>query len=109
MASSQQDKASWNDEETRALMDYLWENRGNIGDGSFKEAVWNSAPAHIAHLLTSGPIKTVKHCKTKYINVSTNFFFNIVILSIKTDIIHSSKASIKTLSHIGILIRDSLG
>ena len=38
MASLQQDKASWNDEETWALMDYLWENRGNIGDGSFKEA-----------------------------------------------------------------------
>ena len=91
MASSQQDKASWNDKETQALMDHLWENRGNVGDGSFKEAVWNGTPAQIAHLLTSGPIKTVKHCKTRYINVSTNLY-NIVILSLKTDIIYSLKA-----------------
>ena len=108
MASSQQDKASWNDEETQALVDHLWENRGNDGDGSFKEAVWNGAPAHIAHLLTSGPIKTVKQCKTKYINVSTNLY-NIVISSLKTDIIHSSKASIETSSHIGILHQGLIG
>jgi hypothetical protein len=71
MASSQQEKASWNDEETQALVDYLWEHRAESGDGgSFKDVVFNAIPDHIAHLLTSGPAKTAKQCKTKYNGVS---------------------------------------
>ena len=71
MASSQQEKASWNDEETQALVDYLWEHRAESGDGgTFKDAVFNTIPARIAHLLSSGPVKTTKQCKTKYNGVS---------------------------------------
>lgn len=70
--SLHQEKASWNDEETQALMDYLWEHRAESGDGgTFKDTVFNAIPSHIAHLLTSGPVKTAKQCKTKYNGVST--------------------------------------
>jgi hypothetical protein len=71
MASSQQEKASWNDGETQALVDYLWEHRAECGDGgTFKDTVFNAIPARIAHLLSSGPVKTAKQCKTKYNGVS---------------------------------------
>ena len=67
MASSNQEKASWNDNETQALIDYLWEHRAECGDGgSFKDVAFNAIPNHIAHLLTLGPVKTAKQCKTKY-------------------------------------------
>jgi hypothetical protein len=66
------EKASWNDEETQALVDYLWEHRAESGDGgTFKDAVFNAIPGNIAHLLTSGPVKTAKQCKTKYNGVGT--------------------------------------
>ena len=71
MASSQQEMASWNDEETQALVDYLWEHRAESGDGgTFKDTVFNAILARIAHLLSSGPVKTAKQCKMKYNGVS---------------------------------------
>ena len=65
-----QEKASWNDEETEALVSYLWEHRAECGDGgAFKDSAFN-----IANLLTSGPAKTAKQCKTKYNGVSRTIF-----------------------------------
>lgn len=91
MASSQQEKASWNDEETLALVDYLCEHRSESGDGgTFKDSMFNAVAEHIAPHLTSGPAKTAKHCKTKYNSVSKKIiiFHQFFIL---TDIVHSSK------------------
>lgn len=74
MASSHQDKAFWNDKETLAFVEYLCENVDKRAEGmTFRETVFNGAPDHIAHLLTSGPAKTAKHCKTKFNTVSTFF------------------------------------
>jgi hypothetical protein len=71
MASSHQEKASWNDEETQELVNYLWEHRAECGDGgTFKDVAFNAIPGRIANLLTSGPAKTAKQCKTKYNGVS---------------------------------------
>ena len=70
-----QEKASWNDEETEALVSYLWEHRAECGDGgAFKDSAFNGIPGHIASLLTSGPAKTEKQCKTKYNGVSRTIF-----------------------------------
>ena len=56
MASSQQEKASWNDEETQALVDYLWEHRAESGDGgTFKDAVFNTIPVR-GYQISSGPL-----------------------------------------------------
>jgi hypothetical protein len=101
MASSQE-KASWNDEETKALVDYLWERRAECGDGgTFKATVFNAIPNQIANLLTSGPTKTATHCRTKYTGVS--ICFKVSSESLNTDIIHSLKPSFEQSSHIGIL------
>ena len=71
MASLLPEKAYWNDEETQALVDYLWEHRAESGDGgTFKDAVYNALPGLIAPLLSTGPIKTKTHCKTKFNTVS---------------------------------------
>lgn len=82
MASSQQDKAIWNDKETLAFVEYLCENMDKRTEGmNFREPVFNGAPNHIAHLLTSGPAKTAKHCRTKFNTVGTIF----LISSTKTE------------------------
>ena len=74
MASSHQDKASWNDKETLAFVEYLCKNVDKRAEGmTFRETGFNGAPDHIAHLLTLGPAKTAKHCKTKFNTVSTFF------------------------------------
>jgi hypothetical protein len=87
MASSTQEKAVWNDDETRALMEYLWEHRAECGDGgSFKSSVFNALPDRLAPLLTSGPVKNATQCRTKYNGVSKRF----KVLSLNTNIIHSS-------------------
>jgi hypothetical protein len=76
MATSlHQEKASWNENETQALVDFLWEHRAESGDGgTFKDVVFNAIAGNITHLLTSGPVKTAKQCKTKYNSVSTMLF-----------------------------------
>jgi hypothetical protein len=65
--SLHQEKASWNDAETQALVNYLWEHRAECGDGgSFKDTVYTPIPEQIAHLRSSGPAKNARQCKTKY-------------------------------------------
>lgn len=64
-------KANWNDAETLALVNYLWEHRAEAGDGgTFKDATFNAAAAHIAREWTTGAVKTAKRCKTKWAGVS---------------------------------------
>ena len=70
MATSAE-RADWNDEETAALVEYLWEHRAEGGDGgSFKDVTFRGASVHIASFLTAGPTKTPKRCKTKWTSVS---------------------------------------
>ena len=64
-------KAHWNDKETEALLDHLIENKTlGQGNGSFKDQVYTSAAEAISSLLSSGPVKTSKNCKTKWTTVS---------------------------------------
>ena len=66
-----QDKAKWNDAETTALVDYLWERRAECGEGgSFKDPAYNAAADKIAPEWSAGPVKTGKHCRTKWGAVS---------------------------------------
>ncbi|KAF8803198.1 hypothetical protein BYT27DRAFT_7171949 [Phlegmacium glaucopus] len=74
MASLHQEKASWNEKEVEALVNYLWEHRAESGDGgTFKDVTFNAIPGCIADLLTSGPAKTAKQCKTKYNSLKATF------------------------------------
>jgi hypothetical protein len=69
MAAAQQEKekAHWNEAETVAFLAYLLDHKSEIGDsGSFKASSYNAAAGHISHLLTQGPAKTGKMCKTKW-------------------------------------------
>jgi len=65
--------ASWNDEETAALIQFLHTNHAEAGDnGNFKKRTYNAAAEHISGLLTSGPPKTgesVKNKWTSYVSV----------------------------------------
>jgi hypothetical protein len=71
ISSMAQEKAKWNDAETTALVEYLWEHRAECGDGgSFKDPAYNAAADKIAPEWSAGPIKTGKHCKTKWGAVS---------------------------------------
>jgi hypothetical protein len=72
MATAQQEKekANWNEPETVAFLAYLLDHKSVIGDsGSFKASTYNAAAGHISHLLTQGPVKTGKMCKTKWSTV----------------------------------------
>ena len=69
MASAQQDKekANWNETETATLLTYLLDHKSEITDsGTFKAVTYKAAAEHISHLLTNGPVKTGKMCKTKW-------------------------------------------
>ena len=63
-------KAVWNDAEIGKLVDFLLEHRAEGEGGNFKDPSFKAAAAHIASELTSGPSKTLKHCKTKWGAVS---------------------------------------
>lgn len=70
MASSLQDKAVWNNDEAMALINYLCEHKAEGGgNGGFKDVSFNGAAECIATHWTSGPVKTAKHCKTKWTSV----------------------------------------
>ena len=60
-------KTHWNDKETDALLDHLLENK-TLGQGNrnFKDQVYTSAAEAVSGLLTSGPVKTSKTCKSKW-------------------------------------------
>jgi hypothetical protein len=64
-----QEKAIWNEAEMAALVEYLWEHKSE-GDGSFKDVTMRAAAKYIADKHTAGPIKVLKHCKTKWTTVS---------------------------------------
>ena len=69
--SQEEGKATWNDAETLALVNFLWEHRAEAGDGgSFKDTMFNAAANYIAKDWTSGAVKTSKRCKTKWAGVS---------------------------------------
>jgi hypothetical protein len=70
MATSTE-RADWNEAETTAFVNYLWEHRAEGGDGGgFKDVTFRGASMHIASFLAAGPAKTPKHCKTKWTSVS---------------------------------------
>ena len=63
-------KAHWNEKEVEALLDHLVENKTlGQGNGNFKDQVYASAAEAISGLLSSGPVKTSKICKTKWTTV----------------------------------------
>jgi hypothetical protein len=65
-------KAHWNADETTALLDYLLQHISEAGDGvSFKPSTWTAVGVHLAkaQLLTAGPVKTAKRCKSKWMSV----------------------------------------
>ncbi|KAG1719482.1 hypothetical protein EDB19DRAFT_1971916 [Suillus lakei] len=67
--SPSEPKAQWNAQETDALLAHLFSNLSEAGDGNnFKAATYTSAAATLAaaNLLTAGPPKTAKRCKTKW-------------------------------------------
>ena len=71
VVSTQQEKVNWNEAETATFIEYLWEHRSEGGDrGSFKDVTMRAATEHIADKHTAGPVKPLKHCKTKWSAVS---------------------------------------
>ncbi|KAJ8581086.1 hypothetical protein M405DRAFT_752326, partial [Rhizopogon salebrosus TDB-379] len=59
---------------TTALLDYLLQHISEAGDGvNFKPSTWTAVGVHLAkaQLLTAGPIKTPKRCKSKWNLVCT--------------------------------------
>ena len=72
----QQYKGTLEDKETEALLDHLIANKTlGQGNGSFKDQVYTSAAEAISDLLSSGPVKTSKTCKTKWTTVIVLFIF----------------------------------
>ncbi|KAG1831692.1 hypothetical protein DFJ58DRAFT_848159 [Suillus subalutaceus] len=61
-------KAQWNVAETNALLDHLVSNKSEVGDGGFKPSTFTSAATALAraNLLTAGPPKTNKRCRSKW-------------------------------------------
>ena len=69
-------KAQWDTEEVFALLGYLAANKSqDNGTGNFKETTFIDAVTTISPLLSTGPPKTAKHCKTKWALVSLFVFF----------------------------------
>ena len=59
--SQEEGKANWNDAETLALVDYLWEHKAEAGDGgTFKDTTFNAAADYIAKDWTTGATKNGK-------------------------------------------------
>ena len=71
---SQSPKAQWNSEEISALINHLEAQKSQgEGAGNFKNVTFNNAAAAVAPHHSSGPIKTLRHCKTKWANVGRFF------------------------------------
>ncbi|KAG0701380.1 hypothetical protein DFH29DRAFT_806325 [Suillus ampliporus] len=66
--SAKAEKASWNDAETDALLEYLISCRSKLAGMTFKTDRFNEAAAHLhtKKLKTHGPTKTGAHCKNKW-------------------------------------------
>ena len=63
------ENASWNDDEIHAFLDYLITQRSKIAGTTFKDPTFADAATKIADLRTSGAVKVMAHCKSKYANV----------------------------------------
>jgi len=73
-------KAHWNDKEIVALLDHLIEHKTmGHGNGNFKDTLYTSAADEIRGLLSTGPVKTSKTCKTKWTTVLVLFFICITV------------------------------
>lgn len=73
-APSAAPKAQWNNEEVLALLNHLDANKSQgEGAGNFKDVTFSNAVTSIAPFHSSGPPKTVKHCKTKWASVRQLF------------------------------------
>ena len=68
-------KAQWDTKEVFALLDYLTaiKSQGD-GTGNFKDTTFIGAVTAISPLLSTGPPKTAKHCKIKWVSVSLSVF-----------------------------------
>jgi hypothetical protein len=62
-------RASWKDQETSALVDFLLTNKAEAGDnGNFKDSTFTKAAVHINNLHLGVP-KTSKQCHSKWTSV----------------------------------------
>ena len=59
-------RAHWTEEETRTLVNYLYENRSKAGDGGFPPTVWHPAALHVKQHHPHERAKDAKQCETKY-------------------------------------------
>ena len=67
------ENAVWNQQEIDHMMNYLWENASEVGDGeNFKDSVYQATMTYIIPYHKSGPVKSAKHVKNKYKTVSTS-------------------------------------
>ena len=70
------EKAIWTKEETNALVDYLYQQSSQAGDGAnFKTATFTAVANFIHPLLQQGPVKTAAMCKTKWSSVRILYYF----------------------------------
>lgn len=70
MALAPEARATWDEVETTAFVDYLWEHRAESGEGgNFKDVTFNGAAQSLAQQRTAGPSKKAKQCKTKWQSV----------------------------------------
>jgi hypothetical protein len=91
-------KAHWTDREIDSLLDCLEANKSEgDGSGNFKDSTFAKVVTAVAPFLSSGPQKTVKHCKTKW--ASVRHFFS---LSLHTSLMKYS--SLNQHSRLSMLI-----
>ena len=61
----------WDGNKTKCMMEYLCDHASEACDGeNFKDSAYLAAVTYMAHYHKSGPVKTAKHVKGKYRNVS---------------------------------------
>ena len=71
MSKPTRENTIWDEKETDCMMEYLHDHASEAGDGgNFKDSEYLAAAVYIALYHRSGPVKTVKHIKTKYRSVS---------------------------------------
>ena len=71
MSEPTRENAIWDEKETECMMEYLHDHASEAGDGgNFKNSAYLAEAVYIAPYHRYGPVKTVKHIKTKYRSVS---------------------------------------
>jgi hypothetical protein len=63
------ENASWNDNEVNTFLDYLITQQSKIAGTTFKDPTFADAAKKIVDLRTSGAVKAMVHCKSKFANV----------------------------------------